>query len=85
MLDWWEVHHLNFLTIGHMAHDFLCIPALIVSIEPLFSQCKLTISDVHSSVLFETARRRIYFQHCMKAGIDVDAVCMVLQIDEGID
>ncbi|CUA67902.1 Zinc finger BED domain-containing protein DAYSLEEPER [Rhizoctonia solani] len=84
-LGWWKVHCLHFPTVGHMARDFLCIPASSVSVERLFSQCKLTMSDVRSSMLFETARRRICCQHWMKAGIGADAVRMGLQIDEDID
>ncbi|CUA71793.1 Pc24g02420 [Rhizoctonia solani] len=44
-LDWWRVHHLHFPTVAHMARDFLCIPASSVSVERLFSQCKLTLTD----------------------------------------
>ncbi|KDN47307.1 hypothetical protein RSAG8_03786, partial [Rhizoctonia solani AG-8 WAC10335] len=69
-LNWWEIHHLHFPTVAHMARDFLCIPASSVSVERLFSSCKLTRTDVRSSMSFETARRRICCQNWMKVGVD---------------
>ncbi|CAE6471302.1 unnamed protein product, partial [Rhizoctonia solani] len=84
-LNWWEIYHTNFPTVGHMARDFLCIPASSVSVERLFSTCKLTMSDVRSSMSFETARRRICCQNWMKVGVDADAIRKALEIDEGID
>ncbi|KDN47716.1 hypothetical protein RSAG8_03506, partial [Rhizoctonia solani AG-8 WAC10335] len=84
-LNWWEIHHLHFPTVAHMARDFLCIPASSVSVERLFSSCKLTMTDVRSSMSFETARRRICCQNWMKVGVDTDAIRMALEIDESTD
>ncbi|KAG8725178.1 hypothetical protein FRC09_006801 [Ceratobasidium sp. 395] len=79
-LGWWKVFNLHFPTIAKMARDFLCIPATSVSVERLFSQCKLTMTDIRSSMSFETARRRICCQHWMKAGVDMDVVRKALDI-----
>jgi hypothetical protein len=76
-----QVHDVHFSTVAHIARDFLCIPASSVSVERLFSQCKLTLSDVRSSMSFETARRRICCQHWMKAGVDEEAIRAALEID----
>ncbi|KAG8723285.1 hypothetical protein FRC09_003939 [Ceratobasidium sp. 395] len=81
-LAWWKAFSVRFPTVAKMARDFLCIPAASVSVERLFSQCKLTMTDIRSSMLFETARRRICCQHWMKSGLDMDIVRKALGAEE---
>ncbi|KAG9127251.1 hypothetical protein FRC07_015157 [Ceratobasidium sp. 392] len=45
LLAWWRDHAKYLPVIGRISRDLLCIPAASVSVERLFSQCRLTMTD----------------------------------------
>ncbi|EUC56087.1 HAT family dimerization protein, partial [Rhizoctonia solani AG-3 Rhs1AP] len=68
VLKWWKDHEGEFPILSRIARDYLGIPATSVSVERLFSQCKLVMSD-YRGMSIETARRIITCQHWLKAGL----------------
>ncbi|CUA67966.1 Putative AC9 transposase [Zea mays] [Rhizoctonia solani] len=68
VLKWWKDHEAEFPILSRIARDYLGIPATSVSVERLFSRCKLVMSD-YRGMSIETARRIITCQHWLKAGL----------------
>ncbi|KIP09367.1 hypothetical protein PHLGIDRAFT_67779, partial [Phlebiopsis gigantea 11061_1 CR5-6] len=61
-----------FVVLKCVARDVLAIPGVSVSVERLFSQCKLTLSDQRSSMSAETASRTILAKEWLKRGLGDD-------------
>ncbi|KDN45318.1 hypothetical protein RSAG8_04905, partial [Rhizoctonia solani AG-8 WAC10335] len=68
VLKWWKDHEGEFPILSRIARNYLGIPTMSVSVERLFSQCKLVMSD-YRGMSIETARRIITCQHWLKAGL----------------
>ncbi|CAE6411234.1 unnamed protein product [Rhizoctonia solani] len=77
ILIWWKEHEVHFPVLSRIARDFLAIPATSVSVEQLFSRCKLVVSD-YRNMSSETARQLICSQQWLEAGLGVDLPDFVL-------
>ncbi|QRV78870.1 hAT family dimerization protein [Ceratobasidium sp. AG-Ba] len=62
ILQWWKEHEHDFPILSRNAQDYLGIPATSVSVERLFSKCKLVMSD-YRMMGIETARCLIACKH----------------------
>ncbi|CCO37231.1 hypothetical protein BN14_11386 [Rhizoctonia solani AG-1 IB] len=71
ILIWWKENESNLPVLSRIARDILAIPATSVSVERLFSQCKLVMSD-YRNMSIDTARQIITCQQWLEAGLGVD-------------
>ncbi|QRV80504.1 hAT family dimerization protein [Ceratobasidium sp. AG-Ba] len=71
ILQWWKEHEHDFPILSRIARDYLGIPATSVSVECLFSKCKLVMSD-YRMMGIETARCLIACEHWLQAGLGVN-------------
>ncbi|KAF8714257.1 hAT family C-terminal dimerization region, partial [Rhizoctonia solani] len=71
ILAWWKENEVHFPVLSQIAQDFLAILATSVSVERLFSCCKLVMSD-YCNMSVETARRIITCQQWLEAGLGID-------------
>lgn len=49
-LDWWKEHERIYPSLGKMARELLCLPAMSSEVERTFSSAKLTLTDQRASL-----------------------------------
>ncbi|EUC56077.1 HAT family dimerization protein, partial [Rhizoctonia solani AG-3 Rhs1AP] len=64
ILVWWKENESHIPVLSQIARDILAIPATSVSVECLFSQCKLVMSD-YRNMSVDTARQIITCQQAI--------------------
>ncbi|CCO32612.1 hypothetical protein BN14_06675 [Rhizoctonia solani AG-1 IB] len=71
ILMWWKDNEPHLPVLSRIARDILAVPATSVSVERLFSRCKLVMND-YRNMSFDTARQLITCQQWLEAGLGVD-------------
>ena len=64
-----QVHSSSFLTIAHMACDFLVVPATSISVEHTFSKSRHICSDLHSSLKAQTITEALPSKVWIRSGL----------------
>ncbi|QRV97935.1 Zinc finger, BED-type predicted [Ceratobasidium sp. AG-Ba] len=69
VLVWWKKHEVYFPVLSKVARDILAIPATSVSVERIFSRCRLVMSEYRHRMSVQTAREIVTCNSWLQAGL----------------